>query len=411
MARAKKSDLTKDMTVNLTDIPGVTLLQDSKWATVDDRLPTFLPELDQIMGGGVPFGRLTEIMGKNASGKSTLATLLMKSAVTLGVTTVLIDTEGTADPERLGELGLDMSGIYQVKPPESKRGEKKKEDAMSVEYVAEKCEALIKAFAKTDDRLLIVWDSIAQTAAEAELEKGVGNKQPGIKAKAMSQFIQIIAPMVTDSNVAFVGINQARDEMGSMFGGVDSPGGHALHHWASLRLEVNKSTQIKEKTDSAVPGAKDVEEYIGHEMRVKTIKSKVSRPNQQSISYLLADSGLDYEENIYRSAKDRYNLITTGTWGVYIADDGQEYKYQKKTWVPFLKSPAGEAVRKELFQKMMLISFPDGFKPLNNAVIDVEKFPDMKGMRKIYKERAKINKLEENTTTNEDVEKALAELT
>lgn len=180
MARTKKSDLTKDMTVNLTDIPGVTLLQDSKWATVDDRLPTFLPELDQIMGGGVPFGRLTEIMGKNASGKSTLATLLMKSAVTLGVTTVLIDTEGTADPERLGELGLDMSGIYQVKPPESKRGEKKKEDAMSVEYVAEKCEALIKAFAKTDDRLLIVWDSIAQTAAEAELEKGVGNKQPGL---------------------------------------------------------------------------------------------------------------------------------------------------------------------------------------------------------------------------------------
>ncbi|MCC9083803.1 DNA recombination/repair protein RecA [Enterococcus faecium] len=105
----------------------------------------------------------------------------------------------------------------------------------------------------------------------------------------MAQFSQIIAPLMTNSKALFVAINQARDEMGSMFGGIDSPGGHALHHWASLRLEVQKASKIENSEVNAF----GVEEksYIGHIMRIKTLKSKVSRPQQKAEMYLMADSG------------------------------------------------------------------------------------------------------------------------
>ena len=290
MARKRQSEAVEAGTIDLTKELGLTSFRDTKFSSVADRLPTMIPQLDYILGGGLPFGRMVEVIGKNSSGKSTFAVHLTKIAQMLNVPTLWIDVEGTADPDRLAELGVnpDAGDVFMVEPALKKDGTK---DTMTVERVAEELQRILPVINKTGKPILIIWDSVAQTAAEKEIERGVGNQQPGIKAKAMAQFSQIIAPLMTNSKALFVAINQARDEMGSMFGGIDSPGGHALHHWASLRLEVQKASKIENSEVNAF----GVEEksYIGHIMRIKTLKSKVSRPQQKAEMYLMADSGLD----------------------------------------------------------------------------------------------------------------------
>lgn len=412
MARKKQSE--KGSTeVNVLDLSkdlGLTVLGDSNWATVDDWLPTFMPELDRILGGGIPFGRLTEIMGKNQSGKSTLAVALLRVAIALDVIPIMIDSEGTANPDFLKERGVDVNKVFLVQPEDAKDGSVDSNQTLTVEQVSKKVEAIITAFSATGKRVLIIWDSIAQTPANAEIEKGVENKQPGLKSKALAQMIGIVAPLVSKSNCAFIAINQARDEMGSMFGGVDSPGGHALKHWASIRLEVNKSTAIKKKVSSGLPGVPDKEEYIGHELRCKTIKSKVTTPQRQSISYLI-NGNLDYEENIYYSAKARYKLISASGWKRYVDENGEEHKYQKdEEWVEFLKSPEGQSVRRELFQKELIMTFPNGFAPLDNEAVDVMAWPDLEGIHERYAEHLKDSEAEEETTTATDVEGVVDQL-
>lgn len=369
------------------------------------------PQLDYILGGGLPFGRMVEIIGKNSSGKSTFAVAMTKVAQSLSIPVVWIDVEGTADPVRLAELGVDFTagGIYMVEPPVVK-GEKK---ALTVEVVSNKLEEIIKVFAETGAPFVIIWDSVAQTPAEKELEKGVGNQQPGIKAKVMAQFSQIIAPLMTNSQVLFLAINQARDEMGSMWGGIDSPGGHALHHWASLRLQIDKSNAIKAKEVNAYGGV--TETYIGHNMRVTTLKSKVSRPQQKEIVYLLSDNGLNFEENTYRSClapNNQYGLISGGTWKKYTTLAGEEVKFNSdRDWVNYLQSEAGYPILEELFGRMMSISFPKGFAPYNNASVDIRKIPIYKDIEN-YREAYGVapTATDDEATAPSDVENLLDQL-
>lgn len=179
MARKRQSESIDAGTVDLTKEVGLTTFTDTKFSNVSDRLPTMIPQLDYILGGGLPFGRMVEVFGKNSSGKSTLAVHLTKVAQMVDVPTVWIDVEGTADPERLAELGVDFSagGVFMVEPKQNKDGSK---DTITVERVAEELQRLLPVFSKLGKPVLIIWDSVAQTASEKELEKGVGNQQPGL---------------------------------------------------------------------------------------------------------------------------------------------------------------------------------------------------------------------------------------
>lgn len=223
MARAKQSEKNNVANPNELDFSkevGITVYRDVEHSAVLNRLPTMIPQLDYILGGGLPFGRMVEIIGKNSSGKSTYAVAMTRICQWLGVPCVWIDVEGTADPTRLAELGVDFSagGVYMVEP------DKKKNEVMTIELVAKKLETVVGAFSKNGKPLVIIWDSVAQTPAQTELDRGVGDKQPGISAKALTQFSKVIAPLMNDAQVLFMAINQARDEMGSMFGGIESPG-------------------------------------------------------------------------------------------------------------------------------------------------------------------------------------------
>lgn len=179
MARKRKStEAIQAGNINLGEEVGLTIYQDVEFSSVVNRLPTMFPQLDYILGGGLPFGRMVEVIGKNASGKSTFAVSITRVAQMLKIPVVWIDVEGTADPVRLSELGVDFEagGIYMVEPPET-RGEKQ---PLTVEVVSNKLEEVIKAFAESGKPFVIIWDSVAQTPAEKELEKGVGSQQPGL---------------------------------------------------------------------------------------------------------------------------------------------------------------------------------------------------------------------------------------
>lgn len=179
LARKRQSEAIDAGTVDLTKELGLTSFRDTKFSSVSDRLPTMIPQLDYILGGGLPFGRMVEVIGKNSSGKSTFAIHLTKIAQMLGVPTLWIDVEGTADPTRLTELGVNTKEdmVFNIEPATKKDGTK---DVMTVEHVAEKLQELLPGIKKTKRPILIIWDSVAQTAAEKEIERGVGNQQPGL---------------------------------------------------------------------------------------------------------------------------------------------------------------------------------------------------------------------------------------
>ena len=388
MVRKRKNETVDSGTVDLSKDVGLTQFQEANYSEVTNRLPTMIPQLDYILGGGLPFGRMVEIMGVNSSGKSRTAVRFTRIAQMLGLITVWIDVEGTMEPSQLRDLGVDMTrnDIFMVEPDV----DKKTGDLVpvTVEWVAEKLGGLVPALAKSGKPCVIIWDSVAQTPAEVEIERGVANRQPGLKGKALAQFSQIIAPLMTNSQVLFIAINQARDEMGSMFGGITSPGGNAFKHWASLRIEVKKRSQIKSKVTNAF-GVED-EEYIGHIIGFVTVKSKVSRPNQKADAYLLSDNGLNFEENVYRSclSTKQYNLISGGVWRKYTKLDGTEVKFNSDAaWVEYLRSEEGHPVLVELFGRMMAISFPSGYAPYNNRDVDITKIPiykEIKDYQKTY---------------------------
>ena len=148
-----------------------------------------------------------------------------------------------------------------------------------------------------------------------------------MKAKAITHMTTRIGQKINQSRTAFIVLNQARDDMSNpMFPTIKSTGGRAMEHWGSVRMEVAKASQIKEKVVDPVTG-KESDQYIGHIFRLKTKKSKVSTPNRQAELFLISEpyKGLDIVENVYRSAVEQFGLISKGTWRTYVSDDGEEF--------------------------------------------------------------------------------------
>lgn len=332
---------------------------------------------------------------------STFALQLIRMMQYLNGITVLIDVEGTADPIRASELGVSIGNdvesdrVFLIEPERDANGQPK--EPLTVEFIGRRLKEILPAFAETKIPILLIWDSVAQTPSENTLEKGLGNKQPGIQAKALTEFVTHIAPLINGTNVCMIAINQARDEFGSMFGGIDSPGGQAFKHVASVRLEVKRASKIEEEAEDAFGGLSKT--YVGHIVRFITQKSKVSTPKQKAEAYLLAETGFDFFENIYRSANNnaQYGLIkSSGAWKVYANEDGEEvFKLYGKDVVPYLREHPEVAV--EIFQRELMISFPNWYSPLDNENLKIDEIPWFTGLRERYAERKAMKPKEETT--------------
>ena len=211
--------------------------------------------LDLALGiGGMPRGRIVEIYGPESSGKTTLALHAIAEAQKRGGTCAFIDAEHALDPTYARKLGVDVDNLLISQPDAG-------------EQALEICDTLVRSGAVD----VVVVDSVAALVPRAELEGEMGDSHMGLHARLMSQALRKLTGTVSRSNTMLIFLNQIRMKIGVMFGNPETTtGGNALKFYASLRMEIRRIGQIKER-----------DEVVGNQTRVKVVKNKLAPPFRQ----------------------------------------------------------------------------------------------------------------------------------
>jgi recombination protein RecA len=244
--------------------------------------------LDIALGGkGLPRGRVIEIFGPEASGKTTVALHAVANAQRQGGVAAFIDAEHALDPGWAKRLGVDLEGLLVSQPSCA-------EEALKI------AEMLIKSNAVD----IIVIDSVAALVPRAEIEGDIGDSHVGIQARLMSQALRILTPAVSRSKTCLIFINQIRQKIGVMFGNPETTsGGLALKFFASVRLDVRKVGTVK-----------DGDETIGTEVKVKVVKNKIAPPFRQAQFDLMHDRGISREGDLINLALEDKLIDKSGAW-------------------------------------------------------------------------------------------------
>jgi recombination protein RecA len=271
-------------------------------------ISTGIPTLDTALGvGGIPKGRIVEIFGPEAAGKTTICLSLIAEAQKAGGTAAFIDAEHALDPAWAKILGVKLEDLLVSQPDTG-------------EQALEITETLVRSGGID----LIVVDSVAALVPRAEIEGEMGDSQMGLQARLMSQALRKLTGIVSKSKTTIVFTNQLRHKIGVFFGNPETtPGGLALKFYCSIRMDVRKIETLKK--NNAVYGAR---------VRVKVIKNKVAPPFKEA-EVVIISSGIDKEEGIVDSA------IAAGL----LVQNGSFIKYQDKVL------GHGKAEVKEILQK------------------------------------------------------------
>ena len=220
-----------------------------------DIVPTGCLSLDIALGiGGFPRGRIIEIYGPESSGKTTLALHAVAEAQKMGGTAAFVDAEHALDPIYARKLGVDVENLL-ISQPDT--GEQSLEIA----------DTLVRSGAVD----ILVVDSVAALVPRAELEGDMGDSQPGLQARLMSQALRKLTGSINKSKTIVIFINQLRMKIGVMFGSPETTtGGNALKFYASMRLDIRRIGAIKDK-----------DSVIGNQTRIKVVKNKLAPPFRQ----------------------------------------------------------------------------------------------------------------------------------
>ena len=249
--------------------------------------------LDIALGiGGIPRGRVTEIYGPEASGKTTLCQHIVAEAQRAGGVCAFIDMEHALDPTYAEKVGVDIENMYIAQPDTG-------------EQALEIADSLVRSGAID----VIVIDSVAALVPRAELEGDMGDATMGNQARLMSQALRKLSGAIKQSNTAMVFTNQLRQKIGVMFGNPETTtGGQALKYYASVRLDVRRLQAIK-----------DGQQMMGNRIRVRVTKNKVAPPFRQ------AEFDIMYAEGISKTG----DLLDLGVEHEIIDKRGAFYSYRE----------------------------------------------------------------------------------
>jgi recombination protein RecA len=251
--------------------------------------------LNEALGiGGLPRGRIVEIFGWESSGKTTIALYAIADAQKQGLKCLLIDAENAFDPEYAAALGVDVDNLQYCQPSYGEEGLEVADRLMSSGQVD-----------------VIVIDSVAALVPKAELEGEMGDSKMGAHARLMSQSCRKMVGTIAKHNCLCIFINQFRHKIGVMMGNPEvTTGGMALQFYASVRLEVRRSTS----NDNSIinNGIKE-----GNKTTVKVIKNKCAPPFRQAVFNIIYGQGIDTLEEIVDLAVDKGIVIKSGSWFSY----------------------------------------------------------------------------------------------
>jgi recombination protein RecA len=299
---------------------------------VNEGISTGALSLDIALGGrGIPRGRVVEIFGPEASGKTTVALHTIANAQRAGGIAAFIDAEHALDPGWAKRLGVDLEALLVSQPSSG-------EEALKI------AEMLVKSNAVD----IIVIDSVAALVPKAEVEGEIGDSHVGLQARLMSQALRILTPTVARTKTSLVFINQLREKIGVMFGNPETtPGGRALKFFSSVRLDIRKITGIKEG-----------DETIGARVRAKVVKNKVAPPFRQAEFDLMHSNGISREGDLLDLAIEDKIIEKSGGWhnyGEIRLGNGRE---NAKQYLRENSALADEVSRKVLEKRGLATSLP-----------------------------------------------------
>jgi recombination protein RecA len=290
-----------------------------------DSIPTGAISLDFALGiGGMPRGRVVEIFGPEASGKTTLALQVIAQAQKLGGMAAFVDAEHALDAKYAHRLGVDLENLLVSQPDNG-------EQALEI----------VEVLVRSGGVDVVVVDSVAALVPRAEIEGEMGEAQMGLQARLMSQALRKLTGVVSKSRTCLVFINQLREKIGVMFGNPETTtGGRALKFYASVRVDIRRIASIK-----------DGDVVIGGRTRVKVVKNKVAPPFREAEFDILYGEGISKEGDILDLAVDRKIVDKSGTWFAFAGErlgQGRENAKQFLRDNPAVAQTIEDRLRKEL---------------------------------------------------------------